>query len=132
MSTTLTIWIYVQCIIMFILGQLISLFLIDIPETRKLSRIANHTFSWKEWWQKEWNVVIGVQLIGIVVFMGLDQLLHWKPQILDKVKWFFAIFGIVGSGIAARIGAYRRTILTVIDKKTNIADGITEQQKPNP
>lgn len=126
--TNLNTWIYVQCIIMFFLGQLISLFLIDIPETRKLSKIANHEFSWKEWWSKEWNVVIGVQFIGIVVFMGLDQLIHWKPELLDKIKWFFAVFGVIASGIAARIGSYRKGILGLIDKKTNIADGVTENK----
>jgi hypothetical protein len=119
----MTLELYLWCALLFFVGQGIALFLIDIPEVRKLAKTANHGFIWKEWWLKDWNVVIGVQLIGIVAFAGLDQLIHWKPWIIDYSKWMFAIFGVIASGIAARIGGYRKMILRIIDRKTDIADG---------
>jgi len=114
---------------MFILGQAIDLFLFKIPELRKMYATANEDFVWKKYWKSDWNTIVGTQLIGIVLIIGLDQLTHWKPVIIDYTKWFFAGFGAWGSSIVVAKGsAAKKYIMNIIDAKTNVADGIVNQK----
>lgn len=121
----MTLWLYLQCVFMFIGGQLIHLFLIKIPALRKRAIAANKTFSTKEYWQEDWTVIVGTQVVGMVVILGLDQIVHWKPVILDWVKWWFAGLGAFGSTlIMSKWSPFEKKLLNIIDVKTNIADGV--------
>lgn len=125
----MSISLYLQCVAMFILGQAIDLFLFKIPELRKMYATANEDFVWKKYWKSDWNTIVGTQLIGIVLIIGLDQLTHWKPVIIDYTKWFFAGFGAWGSSIVVAKGsAAKKYIMNIIDAKTNVADGISNQK----
>jgi hypothetical protein len=126
----MTLSLYLQCVAMFILGQAIDLFLFKIPEIRNLYAKANEEFSWNKYWRSDWNTIIGTQLIGAVLIIGLDQLTHWKPGIVDYTKWFFAGFGAWGSSIVVAKGsAAKKYIMNIIDNKTNIADKVTAQKE---
>jgi hypothetical protein len=117
---------YIQCVAMFILGQAAHLFLIKVPAVKQRCRAANKPFTWKEWWNCDWNVVIGTQIVGALVIIGLDQLLNWKPFILDYVKWFFAGVGAFGSTVAmAKWSQYEKSLNALLDVKSNVADAIT-------
>jgi len=125
----MSISLYLQCVAMFILGQAIDLFLFKIPELRKMYATANEDFVWKKYWKSDWNTIVGTQLTGIVLIIGLDQLTHWKPVIIDYTKWFFAGFGAWGSSIVVAKGsAAKKYIMNIIDAKTNVADGIVNQK----
>lgn len=114
---------YIQCIAMYILGQFIHLFLIKIPEYKKLWKTANEQFSMKKYWETDWNVVVGTLLIGIMLVIGVDQLLNLKPEVLKWVKWFFAGMGGFGSAIiVSKWSTAYKFITGIIDQKTNIAD----------
>lgn len=120
----MTHWVYIQCVLMFLLGQAAHLFLIKIPAIKEKSRVANKSFAWKDWWACDWNVVIGTQVVGALVIFGLDEIVNWKPEVLDYVKWFFAGVGAFGSTIAmAKMSQFDKSINKVIDIKTDIADG---------
>lgn len=116
---------YLQCFSMYIIGAAIILFLVTIPELRSLWAKSNERFSWKRYWQSDWNVVVGTILIGVLLIIGIDQLVNWKKGVLDYVKWFFAGGGaFLTPIIASKYGSAKKYILNVIDKKTNIADGV--------
>lgn len=118
---------YGWCILLFFIGQAATLFLVDIPEHKKLAKTANHDWSWAEWWSKDWNMIIGTQLIGIIVFIVLDEILHFRPGIIDMIKGFFATFGIIASLLASKFGSYRKMVMKIMDRKTNYADGKTAE-----
>lgn len=116
---------YVQCVAMLILGQLAQIFLMKIPDIKKQAKIANAQFIWKDWWNADWNLVIGTAILGALAIVGIDELAHWKPEILEYVKWFFAAIGALGSYVVmAKMSKYAAYFNGVIDTKTNIADGI--------
>lgn len=50
----MTFWLYIQCVLMFIGGQAIHLFLIKIPAIRKRARAANKEFTVSEYWKEDW------------------------------------------------------------------------------
>lgn len=117
---------YLFCVVMFILGQAAHLFLIKIPAVKARSRAANKTFIFKEWWACDWNIIIGTQVIGALLIFGLDQIIYWKPGVLDYVKWFFAGMGAFGSTIAMAKGSqFEKQLTGLMDIKSNIADTVT-------
>lgn len=121
---------YFQCVLMLLLGQALQIFLVKIPAVKERCRVANKPFAWSEWWSCDWNVVVATAIIGAMAIIGLDQLVHWKPGILDYVKWFFAAIGAVGSTVAlSRWSSFEKSLNDLVDKKTNIADSITDTQK---
>lgn len=111
---------------MFVLGQAAHLFLIKIPAIKTRCRAANKAFVFREWWACDWNLIIGTQVIGALLILGLDQLIYWKPGVLDYVKWFFAGMGAFGSTIAMAKGSqFEKGLTTLLDVKSNIADSVT-------
>jgi hypothetical protein len=79
-----------------------------------------------EWWKCDWNIIIATQIIGVMIIIGLDQLLHWKPDIMEYVKWFFGFMGAFGSTVAmSKFSQYEKGIVGLADIKSNIADHFT-------
>jgi hypothetical protein len=63
----------------------------------------------------------------------VDQLISWKPYILNIVKWFFGFVGVSGSTlIMSKYGQFEKKIMNVIDVKTNIADDVIGVEKTIP
>jgi len=115
---------YLQCAIMYILGQAVDLFLIKIPEYRELFRKANTEFSWGKYWKSDWNVIIGTLIVGAILIVGADEILKLKPAALNYIKYLFAGAGAILSAIiVSQWSKCKKYIIDVIDKKTNIADG---------
>lgn len=122
----MTLSLYIQCAAMFILGQALHLFLIKIPAVKARTRAANKTYLFKEWWNCDWNIILATAVIGCMAILGLDQLLNWKPAILEYVKWFFAGIGAFGSTIAmSKFSQYEKEITKILDFKANISDNVT-------
>jgi hypothetical protein len=56
----------------------------------------------------------------------IDNVLKWKPALIDFLKIFFAFVGYTGSDIASRLfGVLNTKINSVIDQKANALDGTT-------
>lgn len=130
MSTSL----YLQCVAMFILGQALDLFLMKIPELRKLYAKTNEKFNWNKYWAGDWNVIVGAWILCAILVIGQDQLLTLKPGVADYLKWLYVALGGFGSSIVVtKWGSAKQYILNIIDVKANIVsndigktNGITE------
>lgn len=122
----MTLSLYLQCVGMFLIGQGLTFFFVTTPMLRALYKRASEDFSMNKYWKDDYNKVIGVQLLGALFILGLDQIIQWKPWVLDGIKWWFAGLGVVGDLIGSRLSTYRKSIMDVIDKKTNIADAATK------
>jgi hypothetical protein len=117
---------YLICGVMFMLGQGVHIFWSKIPSFKKLARAANKRFSYSEWWSCDRDLVIGLNLIGASLFLGIDQLIGFAPDWIDKLKWFFWLFGTFGSTIGFRFySRYDQGTVKLLDLKSNLADTIT-------
>lgn len=126
---TLTTELYIQIILMFLIGQAITFFAIDLPNVRELYKKSNEKFSLSRWMSHDYNIYVTAQLIGIAILIGLPEILHWKPSWIEKIRWGACGIGFIASALPTRLGRYRKRIVNIIDRKTNIADGI-DPQKP--
>jgi hypothetical protein len=125
-SMSITAWLIGQCILMFIGGQALHLFLIKVPAIKTRARAANKQFIFKEWWECDWNIIIATQIIGALCIIGLNELAQWNPTILAYVRWFFAGIGAFGSTVAmSKFSQYEKELTRVLDIKSNIADVVT-------
>lgn len=116
------------CIVMFILGQAVQLFIVKIPSVRERCRAANKDFSFAEYWKSDWNLVIGMGLFGGMLVVGLQEIIGMKPEVLNYVRWFFGGVGFSGqSFILSRWSKFEKVLNAVVDVKTNIADGVEDK-----
>jgi len=116
---------YWFCVAMYIGGQLLMLFWFTIPQLKEKCRIANKTFTWAEWWSCDWNLVIGNMVFGAVAIMGLDEFINWKPDVLNYIKYFFAVLGAFGPTIVQeKWGSFKKGITKLLDVKANISDAM--------
>lgn len=117
---------YALCVAMFILGQAAHLFLIKIPSVKARCRAANKSFYFKEWWSCDWNIIIGTQVIGALVLLGLKELVTWRPGVIEYVRWFFAGIGAFGSTIAMAKGSqFEKSLTGLLSVKSNVSDAVT-------
>lgn len=124
---TITTSLILQCIAMFIGGQLLQVFLVKLPAVKKRCLNANVEFSFKEYWKEDKYLIIATAIAGGMLIVGLNEIVHWKPVILNYVKWFFATVGAFGSSVVlSRFSVFEKRIQQIVDIKTNIADN-----KPN-
>lgn len=117
---------YAICVAMFILGQAAHLFLIKIPAVKARCNAANKIFYFKEWFNCDWNIIIGTQVIGALVLLGLKEVITWKPGVIEYVRWFFAGIGAFGSTIAMAKGSqFEKSLTGLLSMKSNVSDTVT-------
>lgn len=124
MQHSLTLADYAWSCVMFLLGQILHLMWVKIPSIKKKAAANNKKFLFDEWLAEDWNLIIGLNVFAMMLFIGLDQILHFKPEIIDYVRWFFAFIGSTGSSIAMRYSKYDGNLLKMLDIKSNIAGAI--------
>lgn len=130
----MTLSLYLQCVAMFVCGQLLQLFWLKIPSLKKRAKAANYKFSAADYWNEEWHLIIGTEVLGAMAIMGLNEIVHWKPEVLDYVKWFFGAIGAFGSSVMlSKLSSYEKKLTEVINVKTDTSDAVTatdEKGKP--
>ncbi len=121
----MSIEIYLLCALMFTLGQAAHLFLIKMPSLKKTTEAGNKKFLFKEWWDSDWTVIIGTQVLGVAMMVGMDEFLNWKPEVWAAIKWFFFFFGTTGSSIfMAKFSTYQKTATELLSVKSNTFEAI--------
>lgn len=120
----LTIGLIFILIAMNLLGQGAHLMFVTIPKSRKIAIAANKQFSFAEWWHSDNNLIIGVQLITIAGLLGANEWLQFKPELFDKIRWLFWLWGVLGSAVGMNWSKYEATVMNILDKKANVSDNV--------
>lgn len=122
----MTTQLYVQCFLVALVGMALQTAL-KMKSLQDKSRAANIEFKASQYFRQDW-LSIAASILTIIMFvLFIDNILKWKPAVIDYVKVGFAFVGYTGSDIASRLfGVLNKKINNVIDTKTNISDGITD------
>lgn len=119
----MTALLYLLCALMYLLGQALQLFWVKIPALKSRANAANYEFNFKEYWRSDWNLIIGTFIVPMMIFIGLDEIVTFKPEIMGYLKWGFGFLGFTGQSIIlAKFSKFEKVVIDVIDVKTNIAD----------
>jgi len=114
-----------MCILMFVLGQALHLFWIKIPALRERAKLANKSFSMKEYFCYDWNVIAGMQIVGIVCIIGLGSALKLRPALTEYVEWVFFFIAFSGSAaVLAKLSKFDGVVKTAMGINSEIAASV--------
>jgi hypothetical protein len=123
----MTIELYVTCFGVALVGMALQTVL-KMKSLQDKARAANLVFKPGQYFSEDWLSITASVLTIILFLLFLDNILKWKPAVVDYVKIGFAFVGYTGSDIASRLfGVVNKKINNVIDEKTNIADGVNQK-----
>lgn len=113
---------YGACFAVALVGMALQTVL-KIDSLQKKARAANVKFGPADYFKNDWLSITASILTIILFLMFLDNLLKWKPAIIDFVKILFAFVGYTGSDIASRLfSVVNNKINSIIDVKTGKSD----------
>jgi hypothetical protein len=129
----MTFKLYLVCFTVAIIGMLIQTVL-KIKSIQDKANSGNIQFSPLTYFKKDWLSITGSLLTIILFLFFVDNILKWKPAVIDYIKIFFAFVGYTGSDIASRLfGVINKRINAAIDVKTNVSDAMTgDMGSPTP
>ncbi len=115
---------YVWCFSIGLVGILFHMFVIKLPSVRERARVANTKFSIGQYLAEDW-VGLGASLVTLIAcLLFVDEVLKWKPSIIDYIKFAFFFVGYTGSSILLKfLSQAEKRINNVVDVKTDKADG---------
>lgn len=114
---------YLTCFGVALVGMALQTVL-KMKSLQDKARVANMEFKLRQYFIDDWLSITASILTIVLFLLFLDNILKWKPAVVDYVKIGFAFVGYTGSDIASRLfGVVNKKINNVIDVKTNIADG---------
>lgn len=129
----MTFQLYLTCFLVALVGMLLHAVL-KLKSLQDKARLANVQFKASQYFIQDWLSHTASILTIIMFLIFVDNILHWKPQVLGYLKVGFAFVGYTGSDIASRIfGVVNKKINTAIDYKTTVADTQTgDLEAPTP
>lgn len=125
----MTFTLYLTCFGVALVGMALQTVL-KMKSLQDKARVANVEFKIRQYFINDWLSISASVLTIIMFLLFLDNILKWKPAIVDYIKIGFAFVGYTGSDIASRLfGVVNKKINNVIDEKSNIADNVNEIPK---
>jgi hypothetical protein len=119
----MTLHLYVACFAIALIGMALHMAL-KMKSLQDKARAANVVFKARQYFHDDWLSILGSLLTIFMFLLFIDNVLKWKPALIDFVKIFFAFVGYTGSDIASRLfGVLNTKINSVIDQKANALDG---------
>ena len=119
---------YLQCFAVALTGWALHTSL-KLRSMQVKSKVANLEFRLLDYFKEDWLSITACFLTIILFLLFIDEVLNINDKIIDFVKIGFGFVGYTGSDVASRLfSEVDKKINSVIDYKTNIADGI-EQPK---
>lgn len=110
----------------FICGQALQLLFVKIPSLKKNFAAANKKMYFKEWWDCDWNLILGMPFIMILLLLLLKELVLWQPVFGNYMVSTFAGAGFAGSQIVMHFGSsFGDGVIKLLSAKANIADALT-------
>lgn len=119
---------YLLCFAAFTIAHGIDIFWIQIPKYRRLWAKSNECFSFKKFWDADWNLFIGTFLFCLVMLLAADKIPELTRHKIDYTYMPLLFAGLGGFGSTIAMNKWSRTgkfIENIIDKKTDIADNKT-------
>lgn len=122
MHTTL----YFQCFAAAFTGWALHTVL-KLRSMQTKSKAANLEFKILDYFKDDWLSIAACFLTIILFLLFGDEVLNINEKIISYIKIGFGFVGYTGSDIASRFfSVVDKKINSVIDYKTNVADGIDQ------
>ena len=119
----MNIQLYIQCFIIGLVGILFHVFVIKLPAVKERYRVSNKVFSLRTYLADDWVALGGSLITLIACLLFVDEVLKWKPAIIDYIKFAFLFVGYTGSSILLSVLSQAdKKLNKIIDIKTDIAD----------
>jgi len=108
---------------------LIFVILHKIQATKKDFNVANQSFVLKKFFEKEFVAILMSIIVIVLMAITVDEWMYVHPSVENYVTVIFALGGAIGSwAFLLFLGGSKKFIRQVIDKKTNIADAISDEK----
>jgi hypothetical protein len=119
---------YLHLFLVALIGFLLHT-LIKLRSLSQKAKVGNIPFSvWQYFRDDSLSVAISLTSIVLAVYAA-DEIIGWHESLEGKSKVLFAFYGYVSNDIVSKVfGSYSKIMDRVIDKKTNIADGIDHNE----
>lgn len=118
---------YLWCSILGLIGIAFQT-LIKINKLQTQSKLANHAFKIRDYFENDWTTILLNLLTLAVAVISIDEVVKYKPQVVSFIKWFFFFIGYTGSSILNSLLSKTQDGLNkIIDIKSNIADNKIEK-----
>lgn len=129
----MTFKLYLVCFVVALVGMALHTAL-KMKGLQDKARLANVEFKAGSYFKQDWLSLTASFLTIILFLLFIDNILKWKPAVIDFVKIAMAFVGYTGSDIASRIfGVVNKKINIAIDHKTTVADASTgDLEAPTP
>lgn len=122
---------YLQCFAVAFTGWALHTSL-KLRSLQVKSKAANLDFRMKDYFIDDWLIIVSCFLTIVLFLLFVDEVAKFNGKIMDFVKIGFGFVGYTGSDVASRLFSFAdKKINSVIDYKTNIADGIGDGVKVN-
>lgn len=121
---------YLTQIIGGIIGIVFHIFAVKLPSYKKNCIAGNIPFTISGYFNCDWLAISASFITVLVAVYCIDEAIAAYPPIHKFIKFFMVFIGFTGSSLLiSLLGRAQKSALSIIDKKTNIADGI-ETIKP--
>jgi hypothetical protein len=118
----MTLYVYLECFAVALVGMALHTAL-KMKSLQDKARLANVEFKLRNYFAQDWLSITASILTIILFLFFIDNILKWKPSVLDYLKILFGFIGYTGSDIASRLfSVVNKKINTAIDYKTTVAD----------
>lgn len=108
---------------------LLFVILHKIQATKKDFNVANQPFVLKKFFEKEFVAILMSIIVIVLMAITVNEWMYVSPAVEKYVTIIFAMGGAIGSwAFLMFLGGSKKFIRQVIDKKTNIADAITDDK----
>jgi len=107
------------------LGMAFHIFAVKLPSYKKSCVAGNIPFTAKGYFNCDFMAIVAAALSVIMAVWLMDELIATYNPIQNYIKFFMIFVGFTGSSVLiAWLGRATSSALSIIDKKTNIADGV--------
>lgn len=120
----MTINLFIQCFLIGLLGIAFQT-MMKIKVLSDKARAANTHFQFKDYFIQDYPTVILNFIVLTACIFASDEILNFKPILLNYIKGFYFFIGFTGSAILNMVlSNVNKRIMKIIDEKTNTADEI--------
>lgn len=110
------------------LAGLMGIIFATLAQMRTLKKdfeVANQTFVFKKFLEKEWIGIASNVCTVIILAIVLPEIIQYKPGVENWVRGLFVVTGAIGSwAFSLFLGGTKKYIRKVVDEKTNKADNV--------